>query len=67
MLLWISKMDSLNTFEAIKDLIVDRGNIYSSRNLPDTITEDFFQGDKGAGFAFYAYTDSWRRLRRIGK
>lgn len=34
----------LNTFETIKDLIVDRGNIYSSRNLPETVTEDFFQG-----------------------
>jgi hypothetical protein len=34
----------LNSFEVIKDLIVDRGNIYSSRNLPDTLTEDFFQG-----------------------
>lgn len=36
----------LNTFEAIKDLIVDRGNIYSSRNLPETLTEDFFQGGR---------------------
>lgn len=57
----------LNSFEVIKDLIVDRGNIYSSRNLPDTLTEDFFQGETGGGFAFFKYGPAWRRLRRIGK
>jgi hypothetical protein len=57
----------LNTFEAIKDLIVDRGSIYSSRNMPDTMTEDFFQGEKGGAFAVLPYNDNWRRLRRVGK
>lgn len=57
----------LNSFEVIKDLIVDRGNIYSSRNLPETLTEDFFQGEKAGGFAFFKYGQAWRKLRRIGK
>lgn len=34
----------LNNVETIKDLIVNRGTIYSSRKLPDTIVQDVFQG-----------------------
>lgn len=34
----------LNSIETIKDLIVERGTIYSSRNLPDTLVHDFMQG-----------------------
>ncbi|KAI8983968.1 cytochrome P450 [Mycotypha africana] len=55
----------LNSFEAIKDLIVDRGTIYSSRKLPDTLVYDAMQGEEGGGFAFFPYGTSWRRLRRI--
>ncbi|GAA5811855.1 hypothetical protein MFLAVUS_005301 [Mucor flavus] len=55
----------LNSIDIIKDLVVDRGSIYSSRNLPDTLVHDFMQGDDGGGFAFFPYGTSWRRLRRI--
>ncbi|KAL7324075.1 hypothetical protein PS15p_210644 [Mucor circinelloides] len=55
----------LSSVEMIRDLIVDRGTIYSSRNLPDTLVHDFMQGDEGGGFAFFPYGASWRRLRRI--
>lgn len=34
----------LNSIETIKDLIVERGAIYSSRKLPDTLVHDFMQG-----------------------
>lgn len=34
----------LNSIEVIKDLIVERGTIYSSRKLPDTLVHDFMQG-----------------------
>jgi hypothetical protein len=34
----------LNNVETIKDLIVNRGTIYSSRKVPDTLLEDVFQG-----------------------
>lgn len=34
----------LNSLESVKDLIVDRGTVYSSRNLPDTLVQDLFQG-----------------------
>lgn len=34
----------LNSVETIRDLIVDRGTVYSSRNLPDTLVHDFMQG-----------------------
>jgi hypothetical protein len=36
----------LNSTEAIKELIVERGTVYSSRNLPDTLVHDFMQGGK---------------------
>lgn len=36
----------LNSAESIKDLIVERGTIYSSRKLPDTLVHDFMQGGK---------------------
>lgn len=36
----------LNSIDTIKDLIVERGTIYSSRNLPDTLVHDFMQGGK---------------------
>lgn len=36
----------LNSIDVIKDLIVERGTIYSSRNLPDTLVHDFLQGGK---------------------
>ncbi|CAO3633968.1 unnamed protein product [Mucor hiemalis] len=55
----------LNSIDAIKDLIVERGTVYSSRSLPDTLVHDFMQGDEGGGFAFFPYGASWRRLRRI--
>ncbi|KAG2211120.1 hypothetical protein INT46_004496 [Mucor plumbeus] len=55
----------LSSTETIRDLIVDRGTVYSSRNLPDTLVHDFMQGDEGGGFAFFPYGASWRRLRRI--
>ncbi|KAI8643033.1 cytochrome P450 [Parasitella parasitica] len=55
----------LNSIETIRDLIVDRGGVYSSRKLPDTLVHDFMQGDQGGGFAFFPYNASWRRLRRI--
>lgn len=34
----------LSSIETIRDLIVDRGTVYSSRNLPDTLVHDFMQG-----------------------
>lgn len=36
----------LNSIDAIKDLIVERGTVYSSRSLPDTLVHDFMQGGK---------------------
>lgn len=36
----------LSSVEMIRDLIVDRGTIYSSRNLPDTLVHDFMQGGR---------------------
>lgn len=36
----------LNSIDIIKDLVVDRGAIYSSRNLPDTLVHDFMQGGR---------------------
>lgn len=36
----------VNSAEAVKNLIVERGAIYSSRNLPESITQDIFQGGK---------------------
>jgi hypothetical protein len=36
----------LSSTETIRDLIVDRGTVYSSRNLPDTLVHDFMQGGK---------------------
>lgn len=36
----------LNSIESFRDLIVDRGTVYSSRNLPDTLVHDFMQGGK---------------------
>ncbi|KAG0186948.1 hypothetical protein DFQ28_007072 [Apophysomyces sp. BC1034] len=56
----------LNSSEAVQDLIVKRGTIYSSRDLPDVLVNDFMHGvDKGGGFAFYPYGKQWRHLRRI--
>ncbi|GAN04483.1 cytochrome P450 [Mucor ambiguus] len=55
----------LSSVETIRDLIVDRGTVYSSRNLPDTLVHDLMQGDEGGGFAFFPYGASWRKLRRI--
>ncbi|CAO3659717.1 unnamed protein product [Rhizopus stolonifer] len=55
----------VNSAEAVKSLIVERGAIYSSRNLPESITQDIFQGDKGGSFAFMTYGSNWRNLRRI--
>jgi hypothetical protein len=34
----------LNSEETIKDLIVNRGTVYSSRNLPDTLVHDYLEG-----------------------
>lgn len=36
----------LNSIEAIKDLVVDRGTVYSSRKLPDTLVHDYMEGGK---------------------
>ncbi|KAG2217591.1 hypothetical protein INT45_012447 [Circinella minor] len=56
----------LNSLDSVKQLIVDKGTIYSSRNLPDTLVNDLMDGvEKGGGFAFYPYGKEWRYLRRI--
>ncbi|CAO3597681.1 unnamed protein product [Absidia cylindrospora] len=56
----------LNTAQSVKDLIVDRSTIYSSRDLPSTLVDDIMGGvSKGGGFAFYPYGPEWRHLRRI--
>ncbi|OBZ85364.1 hypothetical protein A0J61_06581 [Choanephora cucurbitarum] len=55
----------LNDIEAIKDLVVERGSVYSSRKLPDVLVQDLFEGDKGGGFAFLPYGNQWRQLRRV--
>ncbi|KAI9260234.1 cytochrome P450, partial [Sporodiniella umbellata] len=52
----------VNSAEAVKDLIVDRGAVYSSRKLPDSVTQSIFQG---GSFAFMPYGPNWRNLRRI--
>ncbi|PHZ11667.1 cytochrome P450 [Rhizopus microsporus ATCC 52813] len=55
----------LNSSDLIKDLIVGRGTIYSSRKMPTALTEDLFQGEKGGAFAFMPYGSKWRSFRRI--
>jgi hypothetical protein len=42
----------LNSIETIKDLVVDRGTVYSSRNLPDTLVHDYMEGGKYFFFFF---------------
>lgn len=48
----------LNSIETIRDLIVDRGTIYSSRNLPDTLVHDFMQGGN-------IYMCAWIRVSKV--
>ncbi|KAI8391720.1 cytochrome P450 [Radiomyces spectabilis] len=56
----------LNSMDAVKDLIVSRSTIYSSRDLPDALVNDIMGGvEHGGGFAFYPYGKEWRHLRRI--
>ncbi|KAI8098767.1 cytochrome P450, partial [Halteromyces radiatus] len=56
----------LNSVQAVKDLIVERSTIYSSRDLPSTLVDDIMAGvNKGGAFAFYPYGPEWRHLRRI--
>ncbi|KAI8344468.1 cytochrome P450 [Chlamydoabsidia padenii] len=56
----------LNTAQSVKDLIVERSTIYSSRDLPSALVYTLMDGrNKGGGFAFYEYGPAWRNLRRI--
>ncbi|CAO3623105.1 unnamed protein product [Cunninghamella echinulata] len=56
----------LNSSIAVKNLIVDKSMIYSSRDLPSVLVNDLMNGvDRGGGFAFYPYGPQWRNLRRI--
>ncbi|RUP43323.1 cytochrome P450 [Jimgerdemannia flammicorona] len=57
----------LNSIDIVKDLIVDRGNIYSSRDLPEVLLNVLFRGDMGAPMPFMSYGDRWRQIRRIGE
>ncbi|KAI9026593.1 cytochrome P450 [Phycomyces nitens] len=58
----------LNSAAAVKDLIVDRGSIYSSRDLPLLLiiflhwcdSKILSIVDKGGGFAFFPYGKQWR-------
>ncbi|RUS21156.1 cytochrome P450 [Endogone sp. FLAS-F59071] len=55
----------LNSINVVKDLIVERSNIYSSRDMPDILTGILFRGDQGAPIPFMTYNDQWRQIRRI--
>ncbi|KAH8556200.1 cytochrome P450 [Umbelopsis sp. PMI_123] len=55
----------INDAATVKDLIVNRGTIYSSRDVSSTIVNGLFEGETGGGFAFYEYGKCWRNLRRI--
>ncbi|KAI8985426.1 cytochrome P450 [Pilobolus umbonatus] len=55
----------LNSMETVQDLIVNKGSVFSSRMLPDSLVKDIMGGDEGGGFAFFPYGNNWRRLRRI--
>ncbi|KAI8886599.1 cytochrome P450, partial [Backusella circina FSU 941] len=56
----------LNSAKVVRELIVERGRIYSSRNLPSVLVDDLFEGiERGGGFAFYPYGEHWRLLRSV--
>ncbi|KAI8577707.1 hypothetical protein K450DRAFT_200912 [Umbelopsis ramanniana AG] len=55
----------INDSATVKDLIVSRGTIYSSRDISSVMTDGIFDGETGGGFAFYEYGKHWRNLRRI--
>ncbi|ORX45303.1 cytochrome P450 [Hesseltinella vesiculosa] len=55
----------LNSLQAVQDLIVGKGTVYSSRDMPGILIHDLMGGENGGGFAFYPYGPPWRKLRRI--
>ncbi|KAI8060773.1 cytochrome P450 [Gongronella butleri] len=55
----------LNSIQAVHDLIVKRGTIYSSRDMPDVLIHEIMDGDNGGAFAFYPYGAHWRKLRQV--
>ncbi|RUP46622.1 cytochrome P450 [Jimgerdemannia flammicorona] len=54
----------LNSIEVVKDLIVERGTIYSSRSLSD-VSIALARGDQGAQIPFMTYGEEWKEIRRI--
>ncbi|KAI7865428.1 cytochrome P450 [Spinellus fusiger] len=56
----------LNSVDAVRSLIVDRGAIYSSRDVSPLITNVLFHGkEAGGGFAFYTNGKEWRDIRKL--
>ncbi|KAG2188787.1 hypothetical protein INT44_003926 [Umbelopsis vinacea] len=55
----------INDSTTVKNLIVNRGTIYSSRDISSVMVDGLFDGETGGGFAFYEYGKYWRNLRRI--
>ncbi|KAI9010806.1 cytochrome P450 [Phycomyces nitens] len=56
----------LNNAESVRDLIVNRGAIYSSRELSSLLVDILFHGvENGGGLPFFPYGKEWRYLRRL--